>query len=56
MLFDISFKELENGDFSHENVIILLDKQGHEMKRIEGLNFDIQQEAKEILALLEQES
>ena len=54
MLFDISFKELETGDFSHENVILLLDKQGREIKRIEGLTFDIQQEASEILHLMEQ--
>ena len=56
MLFDISFKELENGDFSHENVIIVLDKQGREIKRIEGLNINVQQEATEILDLLGKEA
>lgn len=56
MLFDISFKELENGDFSHENVIIMLDKRGREIKRIEGLNINVQQEANEIINLLEKDA
>jgi len=37
-------------------VIIVLDKQGREIKRIEGLNINVQQEATEILDLLGKEA
>lgn len=53
MLFDISFKELETGEFSHENIILLLDKKGREIKRIEGLSFNLHQEASEIIQLMD---
>jgi len=42
VVLNISYKDLGDGDFSHSNVITLLDKEGHVLKVANNLNFDPQ--------------
>lgn len=40
VVLNISYKDLGDGDFSHSNVITLLDKEGRILKSVNNLNFD----------------
>ena len=41
LILGISYKDLGNGDFSHSNVITLLDPEGRIVHKIDNLNADI---------------
>lgn len=43
LVLGISYKDLGNGDFSHSNVLTLLDEQGNKISSLEGLNSEHQE-------------
>jgi protein SCO1/2 len=49
MIFDISYQELDNGDFSHSNAIFLVDKNGKILDMYEGLKINTKEVANKIL-------
>lgn len=49
MIFNISYQELDNGDFSHSNSIFLVDKSGKIVDKFEGLKINTKDVAKKIL-------
>lgn len=48
MIFNISYQELDNGDFSHTNAIFLVGKNGEILDSFEGLKLDAKDVAKAI--------
>ncbi len=50
-LFDVKYKELPTGDFSHSNVILVVDQQGHIVFRREGIERNPEQIAAIIKSL-----
>jgi protein SCO1/2 len=48
----ISYKELEDGSFSHSNVITFLDKEGNVVGKVESLNEDMEKFADQISSTL----
>lgn len=49
MIFNISYQELDNGDFSHSNAIFLVDKNGNIVDKFEGLKINTKEVSKKIL-------
>lgn len=48
MIFNISYQELDNGDFSHSNAIFLVGKNGEILDTYEGIKFNTKEVAKKI--------
>jgi protein SCO1/2 len=42
VVLGVNYKDLGNGDFSHSNIVTLLDKEGRIIAKIESLNGDIE--------------
>ncbi|WDE07880.1 SCO family protein [Thalassomonas viridans] len=48
----VNYKEMPNGDFSHANIISLIDANGVVISQLDGLNKDVTQISKQLTGLL----